>query len=150
MQQLASAAADGSGAAARASKCAIEACLSSGPTCFNHILCCAVVGTGAAAPGSAAPDVWHRTNVRLSMMGEVSWKLHPFAGPVTHVGVWQGGYASVWFPGGKMKVIPAESGLKMNVQDYPSRSDEGSLRKEQEREDSAHFEDVDGYRSRCC
>jgi hypothetical protein len=53
------------------------------------------------------------------MMGEVSWKLHPFAGPVTHVGVWRGGYASVWFPGGKIKVIPAESGLKMTVQDYP-------------------------------
>ena len=37
------------------------------------------------------------------------WRPHPFPGCITHVGSWRG-YASLWFPGGKLKVIPAECG----------------------------------------
>ena len=49
------------------------------------------------------------------------WRPHPFPGCITHVGSWRGGYASLWFPGGKLKVIPAECGRLMTVTDEDGR-----------------------------
>mmetsp|Transcript_36099 Transcript_36099/g.71045 ORF Transcript_36099/g.71045 Transcript_36099/m.71045 type:complete len:181 (-) Transcript_36099:611-1153(-) len=54
------------------------------------------------------------------MAGE--WEPLPFPGPVTHVGAWVHGHGSVSFPGGKIKVIPAETGVLQKKFVYPDGS----------------------------
>lgn len=53
---------------------------------------------------------------------EPEWQPHPFPGPITNMGAYRGGYASLWFPEGKIKVIPAACGLLTTVVDPDGRS----------------------------